>query len=405
MTSVTDEVAKQYEAFPYPAFDPQWDKYFAFGDPSVFSPLLWPEGAPRKNLRILVAGCGTVEAARCAIRNPGCDVLGIDISEAAIATHNQLKVERDLDNLEIRRLDLHEVANCGSVFDLIMSNGVLHHLERPEEGLRSLAGVLDSRGAMVLMLYGNAPRVGVYLLQDVFRRMGLAADQTSVELVRAVLTSLPKHHYFHWYSANAPDLASDAGLVDTLLHVQDRAYSVPQILRLVEDCGLRFQSWEDNHFYFPEGNIRAGTPLWRKIKAIPNREQWAVIENLTLSIGRHAFIVHRPERIGCELDFSDASWLDYIPMRVPGMKIIEQTGSDPQRPLSGRRGRIEFSIGLNEAALLSNCDGKRPISHIVEHSTLQIPPTLTREEYTRLFFERMWKLGHLWILRVPHRLG
>ena len=40
-----------------------------------------------------------------------------------------------------------------------MSNGVLHHLERPEEGLRSLAGVIDSRGAMVLMLDGNAPRV------------------------------------------------------------------------------------------------------------------------------------------------------------------------------------------------------------------------------------------------------
>src|SRR5580658_7400326 len=83
MTSATDEVARQYEAFPYPAFDPQWDKYFAFGDPSVFSPLLWPEGPPRKNLRILVAGCGTVEAARCAIRNPGCEVLGIDISEVA----------------------------------------------------------------------------------------------------------------------------------------------------------------------------------------------------------------------------------------------------------------------------------------------------------------------------------
>ena len=124
-----------------------------------------------------------------------------------------------------------------------------------------------------------------------------------------------------------PPIGVSAGLVDTLLHVQDRAYLFRKFSRLVEDCGLRFQSWEDNHFYFPEGNIRAGTPLWRKIKAIPNREQWAVIENLTLSIGRHAFIVHRPERIGCELDFSDASWLDYIPRPVPGMKIIEQTVS------------------------------------------------------------------------------
>lgn len=401
MNSVTDEVAKQYEAFPYPAFDPQWDKYYAFGDPSVFSPLLWPEGAPRKNLRILVAGCGTVEAARCAIRNPSCRVLGIDISEAAIAAHNQLKNERRLDNLEIRRLDLHEIANSGRIFDLIMSNGVLHHLERPEEGLRSLAGVLDRRGAMVLMLYGSAPRLGVYLLQDVFRRMGLTADQEGVTLVRTVLTSLPKHHYFHWYSSNAPDLASDAGLVDTLLHVRDRGYSVPQVLELVEDCGLRFQSWEDNYSYFPEGNIRSGTPLWHKIKAITDREQWAVLENLMLSLGRHSFVVHRQERGNFEIDFSNSSCLDYIPMRVPGLKIGGQKGADPQRPLSGQRGRIEFSIDLNEAALLSNCDGKQPISYIVTHSKLHIPPTLAPEAYGRSFFERMWKLGHLWMLRMP----
>jgi SAM-dependent methyltransferase len=402
MKSVTDQVARQYEAFPYPAFDPQWDKYIAFGDPSIFSPLLWPEGPPRKNLRILVAGCGTVEAARYAFRNPNCQVLGIDISEAAIKTHSRLKDERNLDNLEVRRLDLHEVANSERVFDLIMSNGVLHHLERPEEGLRALAAVLDKRGAIVLMLYGGAPRLGVYLLQDVFRRMGLAADQTSVELVRAVLDSLPKHHYFHWYSSHAPDLASDAGLVDTLLHVRDRAYSVPQTLQLMEDCGLRFQSWEDNYFYFPEGNIRPDTPLWKKVKAIPDREQWAVVENLMLSIGRHAFIAHRPERSSCEINFSNSSWPDYIPMRVPGLSIVEEEKSDPQRPLRGRRGKIEFLIDRNEAALFASCNGKRTISHVVYRSTLQVPPTITREAYSRSFFERMWKLGHLWMLRAPH---
>jgi SAM-dependent methyltransferase len=402
MKNVTDEVARQYEAFPYPAFDPQWDKYYAFGDPSIFSPLLWPEGSPRKDLRILVAGCGTVEAARCAIRNPACQVLGIDVSEAAITSHNRLKDERNLNNLEIRRLDLHEVANRGRVFDLIMSNGVLHHLERPDEGLRALAAALDCHGAIVLMLYGSAPRSGVYLLQDAFRRLGLAPDQTSIELVRTVLNSLPKHHYFHWYSSNAPDLASEAGLVDTLLHVQDRAYSVPQILQLIDDCALRFQGWEDNYHYFPEGNIRPGTPLWHKIKSIPDRQQWAVLENLTLSIGRHAFIAHRPERNGCEVDFSSASWLSYIPMRVPGLSIVEEPKSGLQRLLCGRRGRVEFLIERNEAALFANCNGKQPISHVIERSALQVSPTITREAYGRSFFERMWKLGHLWMLRVPH---
>jgi SAM-dependent methyltransferase len=222
--SVTRAVARQYEEFPYPPADPNWDKFFEFGDPSVYAPLLWPEGPPRKDLRILFAGCGTIQAARCAVRNPNCQVFGIDRSEAAIAEHCRLKRERSLDNLEVRKLDLRELPNQGRAFDLIFSTGVLHHLRQPEQGLRALAAVLDARGAMSIMLYGSAPRVGVYLLQDAFRRMGLTADQDSVGLVRSVLKGLPKHHYFHWYSSNAPDLTSDAGLVDTLLHAQDRLF-------------------------------------------------------------------------------------------------------------------------------------------------------------------------------------
>jgi hypothetical protein len=178
--------------------------------------------------------------------------------------------------------------------------------------------------------------------------------------------------------------------------------SVPEILRLVEDCGLRFQSWEDNYFYFPEGNIRPDSPLWRKIKAIPDREQWAILENLMLSMGRHAFIVHRPERSSCEIDFSNPSWLDYIPMRVPSLSIVEEDKSDPQRPLRGRRSRIEFVIDRNEAAPFANCNGKQQISHIINRSTLHIPSAVTPDAYSRSFFERMWKLGHLWMLRAPH---
>jgi hypothetical protein len=56
--SVTEAVTRQCEEFPYPTVDPNWDKFVEFGDPSVHSSLLWPEGPPRKDLRILLAGCG-----------------------------------------------------------------------------------------------------------------------------------------------------------------------------------------------------------------------------------------------------------------------------------------------------------------------------------------------------------
>ena len=193
-----------------------------------------------------------------------------------------------------------------------------------------------------MMLYGSASRLGVNLLQDAFRRMGLAADQASVELVRAMLASLPAHHYFHWYSSSAPDLTSNAGLVDTLLHAQDRAYSVPQLLQLVTRCGLQFQCWEENYFYFPEGNIRPGTPLWQSIKAIPEREQWAVLENFLFAIGRHSFIACRPERGHHKINFSCPGWLDYIPKQVPGLHVVEWSRSDPTHPVAVAADNLSF---------------------------------------------------------------
>jgi SAM-dependent methyltransferase len=401
MDSVTEAVTRQYEAFPYPPADPNWDKFFEFGDPSVYSSFLWPEGPPRKHLRILFAGCGTVQAARCAVRNPNCHVFGIDVSEVAIAAHNRLKAERGLGNLEVRRLDLRELPNQQRTFDLIFSTGVLHHLERPEEGLRALAAVLDHRGAMIIMLYGSAPRVGAYLLQDAFRRMGLVADQESVDLVRKMLTDLPNHHYFHWYSSNAPDLVSDAGLVDTLLHAQDRAYSVPQVLQLISGCGLQFQGWEDNHLYFPDGIIHPDTPLWQRLKLIPAHEQWAVIENLTLSLGRHTLVACRPERGYREITFSDSAWLNYVPMYALGLSVIEREGSDPL-PRRCRRGKFEFSMDRSSAVLFSSCDGRRTIAQMLNQPALATYSSKAREEFARSFFERMWKLGHLWMLTTPH---
>ena len=67
-----------------------------------------------------------------------------------------------------------------------------------------------------------------------------------------------------------PDLTSDAGLVDTLLHAQDRAYSVlAQILRDPSQTAVSQFSRAGRTiiFYFPEGIIRSGTVLRERAQA------------------------------------------------------------------------------------------------------------------------------------------
>src|SRR6478752_8184753 len=140
MEDVSTLVARQYEAFAYP--EPFADLkaevakgYYQVGDPSLYGPVLWPRGRPQRPLKILVAGCGTLQAAYAAYMNPDDAVVGIDLSETSLAHERYLQERHGLDNLKLFKGDLLEVGSLGETFDVILSTGVLHHLADPGAGL------------------------------------------------------------------------------------------------------------------------------------------------------------------------------------------------------------------------------------------------------------------------------
>ena len=87
---------------------------------------------------MLVAGCGTSQAARHALRRPSAHVIGIDISETSIRHTLELKQKYNLSNLDVHQLPIEQVEELGEVFDPIVCTGVLHHLSDPQSGLRAL---------------------------------------------------------------------------------------------------------------------------------------------------------------------------------------------------------------------------------------------------------------------------
>ncbi len=82
-------VARQYQAYVYP--QPIADMaeavaagYFDYSDPSLFRRKFWPRKTEPDNLSILVAGCGTNQAAYFAFANRSSHIVGIDISEPSL---------------------------------------------------------------------------------------------------------------------------------------------------------------------------------------------------------------------------------------------------------------------------------------------------------------------------------
>ena len=242
-------VAAQYRAWVYP--QPVADmaqavakgEYWDLTDPSLFRRKLWPRRIEPDDLTILIAGCGTNQAACYAVTNPNSKVVGIDLSETSLGHEAYLKHKHGLENLELFRMSLGDVGSLGRTFDLIVCTGVLHHLPDPDAGLRCLRDVLRPHGVISVMVYGYYPRFGVYMMQEVFRVLGLEQersdrDRETWDQRRAGLA--PCAQVFR----NCAGSGLRLGLVDTFLHQLDRAFTVPQILgSLAETTSSSSPGW------------------------------------------------------------------------------------------------------------------------------------------------------------------
>ena len=395
-------VARQYKDWVYPHPIPDMSEFvkqsFDLSDPSLFRRKLWPRKIEPENLSILIAGCGANQAAHYAFTNRNSEVLGIDVSDSSLGHEAHLKQKHGLGNLELLQMSLGEIGSLGRTFDLIICTGVLHHLPDPGAGLRCLRDVLKPHGVISIMLYGSFPRVGVYMLQEVFRLLGLKQDVEGIGVVKRAIDVLPRWHHLNVYRQTAPDLSYDSGLVDTFLHPADKAFTVPEILKLARDNDLTLQSWLDNLTYSLSATIvDPQNPVRKRAETLPVANQWEIVELMGQSVARHNFLLCHPEKDKRDyaLDFSGDEWLEYIPTwRHP--LAVQRTfdGAKASRRLVLRRLSHSVALETIEAELFEQVDGARTIrdilrtTHVAQDNEDLLPAA-------RSFFGRMAEWDHL----------
>ena len=84
----SEEVRDFYERMPYPApladLHAHRDLYRNPDRRRAEFHLIWPARQPRGDQEILIAGCGTSQAARYALREPEARITAIDVSETSL---------------------------------------------------------------------------------------------------------------------------------------------------------------------------------------------------------------------------------------------------------------------------------------------------------------------------------
>lgn len=397
--SPDDPVVAQYEQWQYPApvadlTDPAAAAYLrSYSTLDNLAPIYWPAGSPRTDLDVLVAGCGTMAAASYALLNPRCRVVGIDVSHAALAHEQRLKDRHKLDNLTLRHCPIERVASLDMSFDFVGCQGVLHHMPDPVAGLRALGGVLRRDGVIAIMVYAKYGRTGVYMLQDLFRLLGVEQTSQGVAVVRETLANLPADHPVQAYRRHATDLGSDAGLVDTFLHPRDRSFSVGDCISLVSDAGMAFQNWDRNFFYYPEGPFQYAPALCDRLAQLPDEQIWQAMELAFGAVGVHYFHVCRRDRdiANYRVPWGSQRLLDCIP--IVSARLIRGEGPD-RRPVwsMAQAGLPPVFLPEAHAAIFSHVNGKRTIRDCMAAAGVRGEATLLLD-VAREFLRRVWRCG------------
>jgi SAM-dependent methyltransferase len=393
------EVQRFYETYPYPPPVDSLDHYRRMWEEPLRRRadhhLFWPAQPFREKFSVLVAGCGTSQAAKYALRWPAAQVTGIDVSATSVTCTEQLKRSYQLENLQVHQLSIERAGELKTTFDLIVCTGVLHHLSDPDAGLRALRTVLEPDGAMHLMVYAPYGRAGIYMMQNFCRQIGIPATDTEIRNLLAALKALPPGHPLEKLFREAPDFHHPSGVADALLHPQDRAYSVRQFFDLIEQGDLTFGRWVRQAPYLPHCGAVASLPQASRITQLPRAEQYAAIELFRGTMVSHGAIVYRSDNtVPQDVRFGGHDWLDFVPVRMSDTLCLRERRPPGAAAVLLYPGHtytdLVMAVDATELSLFAGIDGNRSVRDIVAERLTSSGSWTPGLEVARHLFERLW---------------
>lgn len=169
---VTDVVKAFYEENPFPNYD-EFDSKESLAEKAnrgIFARLLddqLPGGA-----RVLECGCGTGQLSNFLGMRWNRTVFGSDLCLNSLRLAKGFRDRSDIKNAAFLQMNLFRPAFKENVFDVVISNGVLHHTSDPLGGFESISRLVKPGRFIVIGLYNTIGRLGTDFLRFLFHASG-----------------------------------------------------------------------------------------------------------------------------------------------------------------------------------------------------------------------------------------
>lgn len=217
-----------YEDSPFPNYDDA-DSVATLADKArsgIFAQLL--DDQIPLSASILEVGCGTGQLsnflASSARSRTG---FGADLSFASLSLGETFRHTHQIDNLGFCQMNLFRPAFKPASFDLVISNGVLHHTSDPYAAFKSIAQLVRPGGFIAIGLYNSFARIPTDLRRWLFNLMGDRFAFLDRRLRRA--TGLNEQRWRAWFR-------------DQYKNPHESKHSMDEVLGWFDSVGIDFVS-------------------------------------------------------------------------------------------------------------------------------------------------------------------
>lgn len=277
LPEVTDRVRDFYEKHPFPDYD-EFDDVASLVRKSregIFAKRL-DEEIPY-GIRILDCGCGTGQLTNflsIAQRH----VFGVDMCLNSLKLAQGFKVKNGLNRAHFLQMNIFSPIFKPESFDMVISNGVLHHTGDPFLAFKTISALVKPRGYILIGLYHRYGRIFTDLRRHVFRQLGNRFRFLDPRLVNERIRAQKREAWFEDQYRNPHESKHTIG--EILNWFQKTGFDfVKSIPRSVPGGGFR----ADEKLFLPE---KAGNAAQRFLVEFPMILQGAREGGFFTMIGR-----------------------------------------------------------------------------------------------------------------------
>jgi SAM-dependent methyltransferase len=290
---VSAAVRQQYEENPYP----RWVKPAPVGAKIPVAAYLrgiapgYRDVARNDGFDVLMAGCGTgQEVIECARKFSDARFLAVDLSLSSLGYAKRQAQSFGLTNIEFAQADILALGSIGRSFDMIESNGVLHHMADPMHGWAVLVSLLRPGAAMRIGFYSELARRDVVAARVFITERGYGATIDDIRRCRQEMKAANEGTPLRNLT-KIGDFFAASECRDLIFHVQEHRLSLPQIKAFLDGHGLEFLGFD-----IDEAVIARFRSRFPDAEDALDLDRWHVFEteNPDTFVSMYQFLLQKP---------------------------------------------------------------------------------------------------------------